>query len=465
LSPLGGQERKVAQFYTIFDLGGPLAAACWTPDGQYLLVTGSQTPDQPNQLLRLAVNTGEVKALASAHGGTAEGYSLPALSPDGRTVAILRRRGSSSSSVELISLSASYEFESSRPLESAGNNVGSVDWTADGRDLIFSLTSNNPLPLYRISIAGGEPQSLSWSGANASGPELSAGGERLAFVRTFRDTNIWQVSLDKLHTGETALRPLASSSFRDVFPQYSPDGKRLVFYSNREGSFQIWTSDLDGSRAAAVTAMNRDAVTGTPRWSPDGRWISFDSSATGRYQVYVISADGGPPRALTSSDSDNFTAAWSLDGSWIYFASSRSGIQQVWKVPSKGGTPQQVTQNGGQAPSVSPDGEWLYYTKNDGAGGIWKMPVAGGEETKVVDVSYRYNYAVTSQGIYFVPRIASDGTSSIRFRNFENGHETEIIKIEKPVDLGLAVSPGGRELLFSQTDYSGQDLVLVEHFK
>ena len=100
------------------------------------------------------------------------------------------------------------------------------------------------------------------------------------------------------------------------------------------------------------------------------------------------------------------------------------------------------------------------------------MPVAGGEATQLTGAIYRYNYAVAQDGLYFMPAPAvflatpaADRTTSIRFLNFASGATTEILKIDKPVDLGLAISPDGHNLLFTQVDYVGQDLMLVENFK
>ena len=64
-----------------------------------------------------------------------------------------------------------------------------------------------------------------------------------------------------------------------------------------------------------------------------------------------------------------------------------------------------------------------------------------------------------------LPAPAAGRTNSIHFLNFASGATTEILQIDKPVDLGLAVSPDGHNLLFTQIDYVGQDLMLVEDFK
>src|SRR5262249_43320367 len=155
-------------------------------------------------------------------------------------------------------------------------------------------------------------------------------------------------------------------SFREVAPQYAPNGKRLAFHSNRSGSVQVWTADADGSRPVQLTSMEATATTGSPRWSPDGQSIVFDSTAGGNTHIYVIAADGGRPRALTHGTSQNFVADWSRDGRWVYFTSTRSGKSQVWRVASAGGEPEPVTRDGGEAPRVSPDGEWLYFSRGDG---------------------------------------------------------------------------------------------------
>ena len=159
------------------------------------------------------------------------------------------------------------------------------------------------------------------------------------------------------------------------------------------------------------------------------------------------------------------TARKERDGRRLYFASKRTGEYQVWKTPAQGGEPLQVTHGGGIAPVESPDGKTLYFAKESGTGGLWKMAAAGGPETQVLPDLYRYNYAVTDKGIYFTPRNEADGNSSVQFYSFATGKTTQIVKVPKPLDLGPSVSPGGRTLLYSQIDYSGRGLMLVENFR
>lgn len=134
-------------------------------------------------------------------------------------------------------------------------------------------------------------------------------------------------------------------------------------------------------------------------------------------------------------------------------------------MPALGGDAVQVTHGGGIAPTETPDGKTVYFTKESGTGGLWKIPADGGTETQVVPDVYRYKYAVTDKGIYFASDATRDQKASILFLNFATGTAAPILKVQKPLDLGLAVCPDGRTLLYTQVDSSGRDLMLVENFR
>jgi Tol biopolymer transport system component len=330
--------------------------------------------------------------------------------------------------------------------------------------LLFRPTVNNPLPLYRMNPRTRALDPQLWLGPGASAPIVSATPPRLVYTRDVRDTNIWRVTLG---ASPAVLERIAVSSFREVAPQYSPDGKRLAFHSNRGGSVQVWLSDADGSRAVQLTSMDPRATTGSPRWSPDGKSIVFDSNAGGGYHLYIVSADGGQPRALTSGSNRNFTGWFSADGRWIYFSSDRSGPLEVWRLPPSGGTPEQVTHVGSvSAPALSPDGRWLYYVKDEGVNGLWRQPVAGGAAALVVESVVRYNFAPTNAGIYYVARPAQpNGRTVIRYFDLASRQTKDIAPVDARIDLGLGLSPDGRYLLFTKIDYLGADLMLVDNFR
>ena len=457
---LGGAERRVAQFYTRANNGNLLASLCWTQDSKSLIVSGSLQPNEPNRLLWVPLETGEAKPITSPPSQTS-GDSSPALSSDGRDLVFVRAQGSVT--LQLQSISERYEAKGeTRKLPTGDLIPRGPAWSNDGREIVFASPGGEDSSLYRISVSGSEQAKLlAWAGTGASNPALSPRGNRLAFSHSFRDANIWRLHLDR--RPGTPERFIASS-FREAYAQYSPDGKRIAFFSNRGGTVQIWACDADGSRPIQITSLS-GSTTGSPRWSPDAQQVSLDSDTGGHWHIYAVSADGGKPRQVTNDASTNVVSSWSHDGRWIYFGSNRSGRFEIWKAPSGGGDAVQVTHAGGSAPVESPDGKSLYFTKRDGAEGIWRMPVEGGQETQILDGVYRYNFAVAEREIYFTPPPSADGTSSIEVLNLATRGITRVAKIDKPVDLGLALSPDGRDLVWSQLDYVGGDLMLVENFR
>ncbi len=460
---LGGPERKVGSYTSVNAGGGlTLASLCWTSDSKALIVSAIPAPGQPNALLLVSLETGETRTLTHPP-PQIDGDTRPAISPDGRTLVFVRTNGTL---YDLWRLQLAEGFQPQgepKQLPLGGLRVSNMAWMPDGRELIFSTAGAAAnVAIYRMPASGAAmPRLVPGIGTGAAYPAVSSQGHRLVYSVGTQDTNIWKVDLS---ARSAALDEGLSSTYRDVFPQYSPDGKRITFYSNRAGRLDIWVANADGSQAARLTSL-AGPTTGSPRWSPDGQEISFDSDTGGNYQIYTVSADGGQPRKLTKDAFTNITTNWSHDGRWIYFSSKRSGDFQIWKMPARGGDAVQVTHGGGIAPTESPDGKTLYFAKNIGADGVWKMPVEGGPETKVVPSLHRYNYAVTDKGIYFTPDATRDQSASVQFLNFATGIATPVVKVQKPLDLGITVSPDGRTLLYAQIDSAGRNLMLVENFR
>ena len=102
-------------------------------------------------------------------------------------------------------------------------------------------------------------------------------------------------------------------------------------------------------------------------------------------------------------------------------------------------------------------------------------PGPGGAETRLADGLYRYNYTVTNTGVYYVTRPPEDTRNSadilvspgshVRYLDLATKRVTDLLRMDAPVDLGLAVSPDGKYLLFTKIDYLGADLMLVENFR
>jgi hypothetical protein len=130
-----------------------------------------------------------------------------------------------------------------------------------------------------------------------------------------------------------------------------------------------------------------------------------------------------------------------------------------------GGEAIQVTQKGGTYAAESPDGRFLHYLRSWGqtreTTELWRVPVEGGEETRVVASVCPQFFAVAERGIYFL----SDWRNpSVQCFPFATGEIETVARLEGEMAFGLTVSPDGRWLLCSRFEQRGSDLMLVEDF-
>jgi len=462
---LGGPERKVADVipYRMTFQGN---TQYYSPDGKYLAVPDKNSQEEPFSLHLVSVETGEKQKVTAPPAGTA-GDTYPAFSPDGKTLAFLRSSSRATTDLYLLSLDGGEP----RRLTFDNTSILGLAWTSDGHEIVLASRRGSSIySLWRIPAAGGTPERLPTIGQSVVSPAISRQGAYLMYTQALDDQNIWGLELDA--AGRVgAPTSLISSTLGDNGPDYSPNGEKVVFASNRSGGFGIWTCDRDGANPLPLIDCG-PSLTGTPRWSPDGRWIAFDSRSNdmGNADIYVISSEGGQPRRLTSELSEDVAPSWSRDGKWIYFGSTRSGSMQIWKVPSEGGQTTQVTKQGGFEGFESKDGKQFYYAKGRSVPGIWQIPVTGGAETLLLDhhkAGYWRFWAVAEKGIYFATA-NEPARPVIEFFNFTTRKVTTVATLDKPIspsDPGLTVSSNRRSLLFSQMDQTGSDLMLIENFR
>jgi Tol biopolymer transport system component/DNA-binding winged helix-turn-helix (wHTH) protein len=464
---LGGAERKLADVFPS-QVPSDGNSQYFSPDGKFLAIPDKGLATEPLGIFKLSIESGEKRRLTSPSQG-AIGDHYPAFSPDGKMLAFVRETHWSIDDLYVVSLAGGEP----RRLTFEGLPMIGLAWTSDSSEILFtSRRGGSTRHLWRVAVTGGAPERVETIGNDVLSPALSLQGNRLAYTQTLDDINIWRIELDAAGRAKSQTE-LIASTFWDHGPDYSPDGRKIVFASGRSGSSGIWVCESDGSKARLLHACGPH-VSGTPRWSPDGRWIVFDSRScaadiAGNPDVYLISADGGQPRRLTTDEAEDVVPTWSHDGQWIYFASNRSGSMQVWKTPIAGGAAVQVTQQGGFENYESPDGKYLYYTKGRSTPGIWRIQAAGGAEELVLDQQkagqWRY-WRVVDQGIYFAT--ATTTGPMIEFFNFATKRIAEVTRPAKGPERnlpGLAVSPDGRSILYTQVDRSGSDLMMVENFR
>ncbi|MBK5290481.1 MAG: PD40 domain-containing protein [Acidobacteriia bacterium] len=461
ISALGGSERRLSGASTSrTGVESPFLA--WSPDGKHLAIADKSGPADPMMIQLLDVATGARTRLthppANAFGDSGVVYA-----PDGKMIFFVRSNGMGIQDVYSVPVTGGEP----RRLTNDNRRVYGLTWNpADNRLLIASGRQNNAR-IWRLSPAGGEPQRVLGIGETASFLAIPRKGQRLAFTRAVVDTNIWRYDL----SGVTPPRRVISSTRLEQGPQYAPEGKRVVFASTRTGAWEIFTSDVDGNNPLQLTSFN-DKPAGSPQWSPDGKSIAFDARPGGNADIFTLSVEGGVAKRITTDPAQDSVPTYSRDGKSIYFGSNRTGQFEIWKVAASGGTATQVTRNGGFYAQESPDGKYLYYARSLDEPGLWRMPLPGGPESPVIE-TLRAGYwgycALHPKGIYFVDM---EGTAEVGLQYFLKNFDLATGKISKvltlakrPFNSGLALSPDGKQILYTQADRSDTDIMLVDGFR
>ncbi|HEY3125252.1 MAG TPA: hypothetical protein VGK70_14470, partial [Thermoanaerobaculia bacterium] len=467
IPPLGGLERKLADVRSQDFASGlfPDAAyLAWSPDSNSLIVTDSSGEAQPDALFVVSLETGEKRRLTNPRPPVLADTS-PAVSPDGSSLAFLRRGTWGAGEIHLLALgkglTAAGEPER---VTSAELRADQPAWMPDGKEIIFSAKGG----LWRLAVPGeSTPTRIPYVGEDGFMPAISrpqpGKPARLIYVRSFADSNLWRIETSAPGVRATSAPAMAISSTKAEYHcELSPDGRRVAFISTRSGQPEIWISDPDGSNALQLTSVGA-LDTNCPHWSPDGQVIAFSSTLEGEFDIYAVPAAGGKPRRLTSHPAIDLNPRFSRDGEWIYFASMRSGDYRIWKMPAAGGDAVQVTPNQGSGVFESSDGRNLYYVAFSIVSPVWRLPTSGGEPVKVLDGIVWFNFTVLEKGAYYIDRAGAE--TRLQYLDFATGRSATVARNIGEVSSGLTATSDGKTILFTRVDSSADDLMLVENFR
>lgn len=197
------------------------------------------------------------------------------------------------------------------------------------------------------------------------GLDLSPNGRRLAF--SVDDTVAKRSDIYLLDLQSGALTRFTFDGTANIRPQWSPDGRRILYVSDRgaDGKSQLWANSVDSGGAPSLVASDPRQVFGG-LWSPDGRWVVYrtDDGAAGRGDILAVRTDGNTTRiAVAATPATEYGGAFSPDGRWIAYSSNIDGRQEVYvrAFPDTSGATWKVSTDGGYSPQWSHDGTKLYY--------------------------------------------------------------------------------------------------------
>ncbi len=218
----------------------------------------------------------------------------------------------------------------------------------------------------------------------ASYLSVSPDGKKIVFLKLIWDTKertffteIWVVNIDG-----SGLAQLTTGTS----PSWSPDGKKIVFSSKRDGNYEIYVMNHDGSNIIKLT--NNQTLNSGTAWSPDGNRIVFSSYRDGNFQIYAMNSDGMNITRLTNNKGNDIQPVWSPDGKKIAFTSDRDGDDEIFIMNSDGSNPTQLTDNTSVdwEPSFSPDGNKIVFSSNrDGSNQVYVMESSGRNQARITN--------------------------------------------------------------------------------
>ena len=212
------------------------------------------------------------------------------------------------------------------------------------------------------------------------------------------------------------LTNLSQHDAEDGLLWWAPDGQQIGFHSNREGNWEIYVMDVDGSNLVNLT--NFGANERNASWSPDGTKILLESDRDGNSEIYMMNNDGSDLVRLTDDTASDRQPTWSPDGRKILFTSDREGNTEVYTMDVDGSNLVNLTNhpNPDGGATWSPDGTKILF--NPIRRGTYRIHVMDADGSNVVEL-------VEHPEFHGFPRWSPDGRQ-IAFSSTRDGGSSEL---------------------------------------
>jgi Tol biopolymer transport system component len=230
--------------------------------------------------------------------------------------------------------------------------------------IAFSSERNGLPQIFVVNQDGTDLNPVS-STPNAYSPGWAPNGRRIAFSDfnfMVPEGDVFVVS----PAGSNQTNLTNSPGVVDVEPSWSPGGTKIAFTTNRDGNFEVYVMNDDGSNPQRLTTD--PASDNNPLWSPRGDLIAFLSTRDGNSEIYIMAPDGSAQTRLTNSLANEVEPAWSPDGALIAFRSDRGGNADIYAVAADGSGESRLTSDTltQTDPAWSRDGTRIAYMAPDG---------------------------------------------------------------------------------------------------
>jgi Tol biopolymer transport system component len=234
----------------------------WSPDGRQLAYSSNAT------LWMSDASGANARAVTRPEPPLA--HHQPAFSPDGRRLAFLRRRDGPRAELAIVDLAT----RAVRELTDADALVTSPVWSPDGRSVYVCSSLGGTLNVWKLDAGSGAAQRITAGVGDDVEIDLAKDGKHLVFATYRSNPNLRELRLSGPRAGAT--RWLTTDSVRgESYPRYSPDGRRIAYFSTRYGGEpeRLWVMNEDGANASPLVEDERPNL--MPRWTHDSQALVY----------------------------------------------------------------------------------------------------------------------------------------------------------------------------------------------
>ena len=415
------------QITLLTSLPGVESQPYFAPDGKRIVYVWSGESGENPDIYVQSLEDGSVRRITT----DAASDLSPVWSPDGSQIAWLRT-GAGETAVFVSNLSGGVQGKVADVytvrVEALGRHL---DWSPDGKFIAAADKGKPGFPFHIVLIGVGDGSkheaTLPPDGIIGDmSPAFSPDGQSLAFVRAM-SSGVSEVYVAPAQGG--VARRLTFDNRNVGSLAWTPDGRSIVFASDRRGNSALWRVPRSGGtpervpmvgenaadpvfsragwklayaqffsdaniwrvdpsgREAPVKVISSTQYDSSPQYSPDGSRVAFRSTRSGSNEIWVSDADGRTPVQLTRFGGPlTGCPRWSADGMRIAFDTRPEGQADIYVIASNGGVPRQLTNSPAEdvVPSWSRDGAWIYFASNrTGAWQVWRTPPGGGTDEQV----------------------------------------------------------------------------------
>ncbi len=257
--------------------------------------------------------------------------------------------------------------------------VGGAEWASDGR-LFFPMSTSGTWSIWSIRAEGGPARRISSGLGLASQVSPSRDGRTLIYSTQEKRTTL------EIHDNLQELRVSLHDPADADMPALAPDGSSIVFWAPLRDGQGLFIQDLEGARLLGKprALMPGPGFYALPVFSPDGKWIAFQRGIDDQRDIWVVPREGGQALRFTEDPGADACPFFGPKGHFLYFSSDRVDRYHIWRAPfkngKKAGDAEQLTfeASSDYLPKVSPDGSTLAWLANrNGEENLWVRSLDG----------------------------------------------------------------------------------------